>query len=289
MRVFRILMLFLLFATVSRAADLTIGLIPEQNVFKQMGRYRPVGAYLEKRTGLTVEFTILPRYGNILESFREGAMDAAFWGSFTGALAIRKLGIEPIARPVWRDGVSTYHGYVFVRRDSGIRSVAEMEGKIAVFVDRATTAGYIFPVAYFREHGVEDLGGFFREHYFAGSHDAAITAVLDGEADVGAAKNTIYSMLAARDPRVERELLILARSPDVPSNGLGLRPDIPADTRKALKRALLEMALNPEGRAVLEVFGAREFVETSREDYEPVFDLAERAGIDLATYRYLNE
>ena len=137
-------------------------------------------------------------------------MDGAFFGSFTGAMAIQKLGVEPIVRPVNLDGSSTYHGYIFVRKDSGIKTVQDMKGKKMAFVEKATTAGYVFPVAYLKEQGVTNLKTFFSEYYFAGSHDAAIQAVLDKHADIGAAKHSIYDRLRASDPRIDKELLILA-------------------------------------------------------------------------------
>jgi phosphonate transport system substrate-binding protein len=271
------------------AEELTIGLIPEQNVFRQMKRYKPIGEYIRERTGLEIRFTILRRYGNIIDSFTAEKMDGAFWGSFTGALAIRKLGSEPIARPLWRDGTSTYHGYVFVRKGSGIRSVEHMKGKTIAFVEKATTAGFVFPVAYLRDHGVDDVSEYFKEHFFAGSHDATISAVLDGKADVGCAKNTIFHLVAARDPRVEEELLILATSPTVPSNGLGIRKDLDPAVKEKLRGALLGMVDDPAGRRALEEFGAIAFIPNTKEDYTPVFELAEAAGIDLKEYRYVNE
>jgi phosphonate transport system substrate-binding protein len=271
------------------AAELTIGLIPEQNVFRQMKRYEPIGEYIRERTGLEIRFTILRRYGNIIDSFTAEKMDGAFWGSFTRALAIRKLGIEPIARPLWEARTSTYHGYVFVRKDSGIRSVEQMKGKTIAFVEKATTAGFVFPMAYLREHGVDDVSEYFKEHFFAGSHDATITAVLDGKADVGCAKNTIFHLVAARDPRVEEDLLILATSPTVPSNGLGIRKDLDPSVKEKLRGALLGMAENPAGRRALEEFGAIAFIPNTKEDYTPVFEIAEAAGIDLKEYRYVNE
>jgi phosphonate transport system substrate-binding protein len=113
-------------ATIACGAELTIGLIPTQNVFKQMERYKPLGEYLPQRTGVDVRFTILSRYGNIIERFTQESLGGAFRGRFPGALAIEKLGVEPIARPVWRDGTSTYWGYIFVEKDSGIRGVEDM-------------------------------------------------------------------------------------------------------------------------------------------------------------------
>ena len=271
------------------AAELTIGLIPEQNVFLQMKRYEPIGDYIREQTGVSVRFTILSRYGNIIDSFTTEKMDGAFWGSFTGALAIQNLGIEPIVRPLWLDGTSTYHGYVFTRKDSGITSVEDMKGKTIAFVDRATTAGYVFPMAYFREHGVTDPDTYFKEYYFAGSHDATITAVLDKEVDIGCAKNTIFNIVAAKDPSVEEDLVILTKSPKVPSNALGMRPDLDPAIMSKLTDALLSMHQNPAGRQVLAEFGAIRFIPTAKADYTPVFDVAKRAGIDLKEYRYVNE
>ena len=280
--------MFFVLSGVSYADELIIGLIPEQNVFKQMERYEPIGKYIEKTVGLKVRFIILSRYGNIINSFTEEKMDGAFWGSFTGALAIKQLGIQPIARPEWPDGTSTYHGYIFVRKDSGIRSVADMKGKSIAFVERATMAGYMFPLAYLKENGVDDIDTYFKEYYFAGSHDSAVHEVYIGKADIGSAKNTIFNLVVDNDPSIKNELIILARSPVVPSNGLGLRSDLDPAVKRKLQNALLDMDKNPEGIKALELYGAARFISTSKDDYAPLFDLAEKAGIDMKKYRYIN-
>jgi phosphonate transport system substrate-binding protein len=289
MRIIISCLIVLMLSGVSQAVELTIGLIPEQNVFKQMKRYKPMGEYIQKKTEIKIKFTVLSRYGNIIESFEKKQMDGAFWGSFTGALAIKKLGIEPIARPVNLDGTSSYRGYIFVHKNSVIDSVPRMRHSIIAFVDKATTAGYVFPVAYFKEHGVKNINTYFKEYYFTGSHDAAIYAVLNNDAEVGCAKNTIFDMLAKDDERVKDDLVILATSPDVPSNGLALRSNISTDIKQKLKRTLLEMDSDPEGIEVLKKFGVIKFIETTVKDYAPVFDLAKKAGIDLKTYDYMNE
>lgn len=271
------------------AGELKIGLIPEQNVLKQKKRYKPLGNYIEKKTGLKIDFTILPRYGNIIDNFSNLKLDGAFWGSFTGAIAIRKLGIEHIVRPVNPDGTSTYKGYIFVRRDSNISTVADMKNRVIAFVDRATTAGYMFPVAYLKDHGVTNIDKYFREYYFTGSHDSAIYSVLDRESDIGCAKNTIYDMLAGKDSRIQSDLRIIAVSEEVPSNGLGLRKDININIKKRLKELLLNMHRDPDGIAILKDFMDIRFIENTEEDYRPVFEMALRAGINLANYEYNNK
>lgn len=268
---------------------LLIGLIPEMNVFKQKERFRLLGEYLTKKTGVPVEFTILSRYGNIINRFNEDSMDGAFFGSFTGALAIQKLGVVPLVRPVNLDNTSTYQGYIFVRKNSGIKGARDMKGKKMAFVEKATTAGYLFPLAYLRENGVTDVDHFFSEYFFSGSHDAAIYAVLNGKADVGAAKNSIYDRVRKEERRVEAELVILAESPRVPSNGLCVRKGLNDALKEKLRGALLGLNNDPEGTNVLKKFGALKFIETTVQDYQPVFDLATKAHIDIKTYDYRNK
>ncbi len=266
-----------------------IGLIPEMNVFKQKERFKLLGEYLSEKIGVRVDFMILSRYGNIIERFQSEKMDGAFFGSFTAALAIQKLGVVPLARPVNLDNTSTYHGHLFVRKNSGIRNVNDMKGKRMAFVEKATTAGYIFPIAWLRQKGVSDTDNFFSESFFTGSHDAAIKAVLNGKADVGAAKHSIYDRVRKEDSRVDRELVIIAESASVPSNGLCVRKDLDPILRNRLRESLLNLGKDPEAKGVLVQFGAIKFIATTEQDYQPVFELAKRAGVDIRTYKYRNE
>jgi phosphonate transport system substrate-binding protein len=163
-----------------------------------------------------------------------------------------------------------------------------MRGKRFAFVDKATTAGYLLPLYYFKTHGIDDPDSLLKETYFAGTHEGVILDVLTRKAEIGAAKNTIFSLLASSDPRIAQELTILARSPDVPENALCVRADLDASIKNAIKTALLTMDQNPEGRAILRDFGAARFIDTTEDDYKAVFDYAETIGLDLETYDYVN-
>jgi len=266
-----------------------IGLIPERNIFSQKERYRPLAGYLAEKVGVGVDLVILSRYGNIVENFASNRLDGAFFGSFTGALAHRKLGVEALARPEYVDGTSTYHGLLFVRKDSGISSADSMKGKRFAFVDKATTAGYLLPLHYFKVEGIDDYHAWLQETYFAGTHEGAIYDVLERKADIGAAKNTVYARLADKDPRIANQLTILTRSPDVPENTLCVRSDLDGSLKRRFLEALLNMHRDEAGRAVLAEFGARRFIETSEDDYAVVFEFADGIGLDLEMYDYMND
>ena len=128
-----------------------------------------------------------------------------------------------------------------------------------------------------------------KESYFAGTHEDAILDVLNRKAEIGAAKNTIYERLAASDDRVNKELVILERSPEVPENGLAVRKGLDDSPKKKLREALLTMHEDPEGTAILKAFGVRGFIETNDADYQPVYLYAREIGLNLTTYDLTSE
>ncbi|MEK7307841.1 MAG: phosphate/phosphite/phosphonate ABC transporter substrate-binding protein [Nitrospirota bacterium] len=268
---------------------LLIGLIPEQNVFKQLERYNPLADYLSKKIGRKIELKVLTRYGNIIDNFVSLGLDGAFFGSFTYTMAHAKLGVEVLARPLSIDGTSTYHGLIFARKDSGIKTAKDMKGKTFAFVDKATTAGYLLPIVYFKKNGIRNYKAYLKETYFTGTHDDAIYDVLNRKADIGAAKNTVYFRLANIDSRIKNELVILERSPDVPENGLAVSKDLDSSTMNKLKEALLNMHNDAEGMQALKDFGAAKFIKTTDDDYANVYRFTKEINLNLATYDYMNE
>lgn len=268
--------------------ELKLGVLPEQNIFRQLQRHEPLAAYLSARTGVAIRLTVLPRYGNIVRNFAASGLDGAFFGSFTYALAHRRLGVEVLARPQMLNGSSTYFGVILVRRDSGIRDVHGLKGKRFAFVDQATTAGYLLPLGYFAHAGIKDYRTYLGETYFAGTHEDVVRDVLDGKADAGAAKSSVLERMAGEDPRVISDLTFLDRSPDVPENALAVSPAVAPDIRERLRHVLLAMHDDPEGRRALERLGAARFIATRDEDYAPVYRFAAEVGLDLDTYEYDN-
>jgi phosphonate transport system substrate-binding protein len=238
-------------------------LVPEKNTFEQRRKYKYITDYLSKKMEMHVTIEIMANYGEITVAFQNGRADAGFFGSFSYVLTHARTGIEPIVRPVWLDGTSTYRGYIFVRKDSGIESVKDMKNKTLVLVDKATTAGYIFQRFYFNYLGITDMEKYFSRISFARSHDAAVWAVYTGEADIGGAKNHIFNSFKEEYPDFDKQMRVLAESPEVPSNGLAVRKDLNPAIKLRLKNLLLGLEETEEGRKVLKNFGARKFIETS--------------------------
>jgi phosphonate transport system substrate-binding protein len=267
----------------AESANLVIALLPERNVFEQKKKYLPLQNYLSEKLGISVYFKLLDNYDHIFAELLDRKVDGGFWGSMNGAIAQLRGGVEMLARPVWEDNTSTYWSYIYTRKGSIITAdPGTWSGKSIAFVNMATTAGFLYPMSLLRQAGITaDPGEYFSRAIFSGSHDASIMAVFQGEVDMGASKNTIYQEYVDRHPEVREGLVIIATSPHVPSNGLGVRPDLSDNLKKSLREVLISMKDDEEGRSVLKQFGALRFIATSFEDYQPVIDMAKIAGIKL--------
>jgi phosphonate transport system substrate-binding protein len=255
--------------------EFLIGIEPEHNIFDQMERYRYLADYLSVQLGTTVKLTIMSRYGEVLKRFKTLKLDGAILTPYAATMAITELGWEPLASPVHLDGQSTSEGYLFVRKDSGISSFRDMKGRNIVFVDPATMEGYLFPLSFLQQHGIGDIDSFFSRYFFSGSHSSAIFAVLDGRADIGAAKNRIYNDMISSDPSIQQELEILARSPKVPEITLCLKSEIDPDLQQRLRTILVHMDKTPEGIETLQKLGASGFTKTDKEDFVIIESMAQ--------------
>jgi phosphonate transport system substrate-binding protein len=276
------LVLFLLVApagALGNTRELVIGIEPEHNIFIQMEKYGQLADYITEKSGIPIRLTIMSRYGEVLQRFKAMHLDGAFLNSYTATLAIDELGMEPIARPVNLAGEAVTHGVIFTRRDSNIRRIAEMRGKSFAFVDPATTEGYLFPLALLRKHGVTALNTFFSHHFFTGSHASAISAVLDGRADLGVAKDRIYNRQVAKDSSIAGELVVLEESPPTPETTLCLKQDLPADLKKKLTDILLGMDQSREGQEILKAIDLMRFTPAVKADFDIVRQMEKEAGL----------
>lgn len=285
------------------AMTLVVATIPETNPISQESRYRPLVEYLSNKLGPRNRIGLrhLPSYDALVEEFLKGTVNAAFFGSFTYAMIRARVGAEPVARPEL-GGVSQYRGLILTRRDSGIRDWRALKGRRFSMV-RSTTAADLFPMLYLRRRGVADPAQYLGEIVWSGSHEASLGKILSGEVEAGAAKDLVYLRLAAEDPRLESELVVLAESLPVPENTLVLRRDIEfacfdchrsaptsaagktepehasASLATLLRRELTTLQDSPEGREILASFGADRFVETTDADYENLYRMLTEIGL----------
>jgi ABC-type phosphate/phosphonate transport system substrate-binding protein len=169
-----------------------------------------------------------------------------------------------------RQGLSAYHGCLYVKSDSKIRSPAELAQCRAAWVAPSSAAGFIFPRLALASYGF-DPRSLFSEESYHGSHGRVAEAVLGGRADVGAGyavfENGNPTSELVRAPFLDHPTaqgrILLATSP-IPSDLIVAASSLSAVLRAQLTRALQELGDAEACRAALaHVLGAEGFVRHS--------------------------
>jgi len=131
-------------------------------------------------TGLYIDAVLQPDYAAMVETF--ATSEGNLFGMPTSAqyLAIyeRTNGNVSIRLSSVRYGLQYYYAAIYARRDSGIMSLTDCNGKIWAATDQLSGSGYIIPKKVFDGWGIKPS-----QTIMTGSHANAITAVVNGQAD----------------------------------------------------------------------------------------------------------
>jgi phosphate/phosphite/phosphonate ABC transporter binding protein len=270
-------------ALVPLRREIRVAVPPMRNIVSLEVKYGGLARYLQERLGRPVELEHQASYTDLTEAFRKNRIDAAFAGSFAYLVAHLEAGVEVLARPDY-DGVSHYRGVIYVLQNAFYRELEDLRGARVAHSGKATTAGYLFPVYALKKQGLPPPGAFFGEFFGAGSHEAAIRAVLEGRAEAAAAKDLVFEEMVREDPTLNEKLRGLISSPPVPSNGFAAGPLLGPELRKQIRGLLLSMAESPRGRKALRDLGAIQFIPTTDADYANLYDMVGAVSDELADF-----
>ncbi|ALV41208.1 hypothetical protein AU252_08645 [Pseudarthrobacter sulfonivorans] len=146
-----------------------------------------LSAMVGQATGRTVENLQPADYLGVVEAVRNGSVDVAVLSQFSAALAYKTDSVDPLL--VW--GASTEPAsFCLTRTDSGVNTLDDVKGRQVAFVDPGSTTGYFMPKSLLAKSGLVD--GTDYKSTFAGNHDAAVMAMVNGSVDVACTARQLY-------------------------------------------------------------------------------------------------
>ncbi len=247
------------------AKPVRVGIMPTGTVKALVEKHQPLMEYLSRKAGRPFELRPLTSYDEIIKELKSGEIDGGVFGSFKAHEALTTIGAIPVARAE-KGGVSSYRGFVIVRKDSGYGKIDDLKGKSFDFVSTGTSAGYIFPMALLKRKKIDPVT-FFSRVTFAGKHEIALSKVLNKESEGAAIKDTVFEKMAMSDPRVNAELIVIHKSERFPDKTILFRKETPAPLIKAVRRTLLGMDKDPAGMPVLRSVDADRYILTDKRDF----------------------
>jgi phosphonate transport system substrate-binding protein len=239
------------------------------------------GVALGKLVGIPVRVTVASDYAAVVEALRNKTADLAFLHPAGYVLANREAKAMIIAQDQWH-GNTSYRSRIFVRKDSGIKTLEELRGKTIAFVDPTSTSGYVWPMVLLIKRGLvqnRDPKTFFREAVFSGAHDAALQSLLNGHVDAIASFDQMREQYL-KDPAEREKVTWVAETDPIPEGGIAGREGLDPPVVAKVKAALLQMRGPEYAQLLKDLYDIDGFEPVDDRVYEPV-----RAAMDELGWR----
>jgi len=217
----------------------TIGVVPQFTPVEIFERWGPLVKELENRTGLKFELKTYKSIPEFEKAFLKGEPDFVFMNPYHQVMAYKAQKYIPLVRDK-----TPLTGILVVRRDSPVKEVKDLDGKVIAFPAPNAFAASL----YMRALLAEKFKIKFTPEYVK-THDNVYRQVILGKAQAGGGVNNTF----LRQPEeVKRELRILYETPSAAPHPFSVHPRVPKEVIDKVKKAILDMANEPSMKALLD-------------------------------------
>jgi len=162
-----------------------VGLLGGENEADRLRNNECFRVALEEALGIPVELYPAADYAGVMQGLLAEQLDFATLGAsgYAGIYMQDPEAVEPLFVGSEADGSTGYVAMMYVRADSDIETLEDMEGRSLAYADPNSTSGYLVPQFELAQQGITD--GYFSQTGFGGGHEQAVIAVLNGQYDAG--------------------------------------------------------------------------------------------------------
>nr|WP_169543374.1 phosphate/phosphite/phosphonate ABC transporter substrate-binding protein [Sneathiella aquimaris] len=180
--------------------------------------------YLSKATGKKVIYYTVQSNSAEIEAMRSGRLHIAGFSTGPTGFAVNLAGAVPIAVKGGPDGFQGYNLILITRKDSGIKSLADLKGKKVAHTSPSSNSGNLAPRALLPDEGITPDKDYTVA--FSGKHDQSILGVVSGDYDAAPVASDVYERMVARGVVNADEIEILYRSPKFPTSSFAYAHDL---------------------------------------------------------------
>lgn len=232
---------------------------------------QPLADAIETYTDRPVEIVTVQDESAAILSVASGDATAAFLDGGAGWIAWQQVGLEAIAADAKVDGRTYYIASAWVKADSGIEDVGDLEGTTSCHTGELKSAGMLMPMGYLFENGYIDAAeypddlssikeareAFFEDPIVGGGYEGAFQCLSEDRGDVAFVRDTTWEDYCDGDDarswcQDRDDYRLLETFAKVPSHPVMVNPDLPAQEKALLQFGLLSLNDDEAGQAVLE-------------------------------------
>ena len=257
-----------------------MGFVPLKNSEKLVEDLKPISDYLSERLGVKVEAFTASNYIGVVEGLGSGSVDFGIIPPFSSLLAQKQSNAKPILTSKGKTGKPGYTAELYVRKDSGIKSLQDVKGKKVAFVDPSSSSGYIYPGAMLVNAGLnldKDIS-----YQFSGGHDKSLQLLLNKDVDVIATFDGVEDRYAKDFPQAKTDIQKLATSDMIPGVMVTTSDKMDKELQKKLEQALRDIEKDPKMKELFtKMFSITGFTDVDQDAYKKVEATAKVMNVDL--------
>ena len=257
-----------------------MGFVPLKNSEKLVEDLKPISDYLSERLGVKVEAFTASNYIGVVEGLGSGSVDFGIIPPFSSLLAQKQSNAKPILTSKGKTEKPGYTAELYVRKDSGIKSLQDVKGKKVAFVDPSSSSGYIYPGAMLVNAGLnldKDIS-----YQFSGGHDKSLQLLLNKDVDVIATFDGVEDRYAKDFPQAKTDIQKLATSDMIPGVMVTTSSKMDKELQEKLEKALRDIEKDPKMKEMFtKMFSITGFTDVDQDAYKKVEATAKVMNVDL--------
>lgn len=240
---------------------LQFGIVPQQSATRTARLWVPILRYLSDRIGQPIQMQTAPDIAEFERRLVREEYDLAYMNPYHYVMFSESPGYLAFAKQKDKQII----GILVARRDHPIADLSELAGETLVFPSSAAFAASIIPRAHLRHLGIE-----FTPKYVS-SHGSVYRNVARGFYPAGG--GILRTLNNAEDPVKDRLTVIWTSSGYTP-HAFAAHPRVPTTVVASIQSAMLAMADDPEGFALLRRIEFTGLAKPAAGDWEDVRALA---------------
>lgn len=236
----------------------SIGIVPQFEIRHIRKIWKPILNEVYKNTGIKLKLIGSPTIPDFEKEFNEGKFDFAYMNPYHLLIANKSQGYIPLVRDIGRK----LHGILVVRKDSGINSVQDLQGKkIAFPAPNALGASLLM-----RANLSNDLKIKFNPVYVK-THSSVYLNVIVKQTDAGGG---VKKTLNQQRENIKSALKVLHRTPKVSPHPLAVHPRVSEEVRNKIIETFLLLGKSDTGKSLLSKIPIKKIGTAQMSDYTPL-------------------
>jgi len=248
---------------------LLLAVLPCSNIETTFKKFYPLLSYLKAETGIPVTITVPTELSEFESLIKNGSVDFALQDPHTYRQVSKDFDGATLLQTVALNGTTAQSGVLIVRRERGLRSLADLRGKTVMFGPRTSTPKWVAARMLFEAGGVS-VDRHLRAVNGGCCEDIAFE-VFVRTVDAGVICDHFLAQHEARQKELgvdPASLDVIGRTPAFPTRVFAARRGVPAERAGAVIAALLRLDANlPAHAAVLKSAEIRGFVRATEQAY----------------------